>query len=371
MTDPRNSADTRIKEEFERARKEYAAFDRTLDALAALRTILDIVREIAEETELIDFRPKLEAAELDAGPYTPDGILILKGSSDFIVELKTSWNETDIAQVLKYARSPAYFFSGERRPFKPTRCLLLGYQNPPGERNLDELFDSWESSKFGFPLVLVRYSLEQGPAGDRMYFSRIAYKRNGECPPCSLGKAFNSTRGVAVSVDRFKVHRSRFHKTNDQAIASYAAVLWWTKYVSHYLSEEQKSEMAERGRLSSPLIVGVDKINEVPTMPDVEVPLGPRDIRNALEFLRQAKLVALKTRANVFEVEVKEDRFIRLPQGSPISRGDPQIDISLKILARWATHKVKNPVRTSKKVRRGGARRGLRRDDKTRDLFPR
>jgi len=363
------SVQDRIRAEFSVLQKEYSAFDRTLDALAALRTILYDVEEIKQETRLIDFRPRLTAADLDVEVYTPDGLIVLDGA-DFVLELKTSWNDKDINQIIKYAKSPSYVLSDDRtQPFRSARCVLLGYQNPPGEQNLEKLFDSWKLRNFGFPLVVFRYSLEQGSEGDRMYFSRVPYGRNGECPSSHLGKALNSPRGFPVSAESFKAHRLKFHKANDQVIASYAAVLWWTRYAGHYLSEEQKSEMAERGRLTSPLILTIDQIDSVPTPPDVEVPLGSRDVRRALEFLRQARLVDLKARHKVFEVELKEDRYIRLPQESPVPRTGSQIDISTKILARWASHKVKKPIGKPKKSKTRSARRV--RDRQTGWLFDR
>ena len=105
------STEDRIREEFLGAWKQYAAFDRTLDALAALNYALSNVREIAQESQLIDFRPRLEPVDLDAGFYTPDG-LIAQRHSDFVLELKTSWNEKDIKQTIKYAKSPAYLLRG-------------------------------------------------------------------------------------------------------------------------------------------------------------------------------------------------------------------------------------------------------------------
>lgn len=348
----------RIRKEFTLVLKEYAAFDRTLDALAAISFVTQSVKEIAEETEFVDFRPKLEPVGLDAEPYTPDGLIIQKKNSDLIVELKTSWNNKDIPQVTKYAQSSAYRMrNGTKRQFKSDKCILLGYQNPPGDAHLDELFDTWDKNKFGFPLVVFRYSLEQAPEGDRIYFARVAYGRNGLCPASNLAKAINSSRGFPVSTNIYRPHRTKFHKTNDQTIASYAAVLWWTKYVSHYLSEEQRSEMAERGRLTSPLTIKVDQIDRVPTPSDVEVPLGPNDVRRALEFLTQARLVSFKKRQGVFEIELKEDRFIRIPTGSPIPQTGAQQDISTKILARWATHKVKKPIDLSQKKKMGRRRR--------------
>lgn len=364
-----SSVEDRIRREFDVVLKEYAAFDRTLDALAALRFVLDRVKEIAEEIQTVDFLPKLDPVILDSGPYTPDGLIVLKHSADFVLELKTAWNENDIEQVIKYAKSPAYALRvGGKGAFKSAKCLLLGYQNTPGESNLDRLFNTWESSGLRCPLVTFRYSLEQAAASDRMFFCRVPYKRNGECPASNFGKVINSPRGISVTVDNYKTYRSRFHKTNDQVIASYAAILWWTKYASHYLSEEQKSEMAERGRLSSPLVLALNAIR-VPNLPDVEVPLGARDIRSALDFLRQAKLVRLKSRAKVFEIELKEDRYIRLPPGGPAPQFGSQAEISFKILARWATHKIKSPMQTRPPAKRGARARRSQRDDRTLNLF--
>lgn len=366
-----SSLEDRIRREFDQARKEYTAYDRTLDALASLSFILQSVKEIKDETLLSNFRPKLEPTDPDDDPYTPEGLICQKPSNDFVLELKTSWNEHDIPQVIKYGRSSRYFaLDGTLRPFAKLRCILLGYQNIPGEENLDKLFDAWDAGNFHFPLVVFRYSLEQGSEGDRMFFSRAPYSRNGKCPNTNLGRAFNSVRGYPVSVDRYRSHRARFHKASDQIIPSYAAVLWWTTYARYYLSEEQKIEMAERGRLSSPLIIPIAKLDQVPTPADVEVPLGPRDVRRALEFLAEAGLVGLKKRDKVFEVVLKEDRHIRVPQAITTPGHVAETDISVKILARWAVRKAKAPPRkvVSRKRR---ARPAKHPDNKTLPLpFP-
>ncbi len=173
----------RIAEEFSTAFKDYVAFDRTLDALAALSFVLHNVKEIVQETNIVDFTPKLVPIDPNSEAFTPDGLIVQKPDIDFILELKTSWNNSDIAQVTKYAKSHAYRLkNGTTRAFNSRRCVLLGYQNPPGEGNLDKLFDAWQSDKFDFPLVIFRYSLEQGSEGDRIYFSRVAYGKNGQCP---------------------------------------------------------------------------------------------------------------------------------------------------------------------------------------------
>jgi len=305
------SVEGRIRAEFETALKEYTAYDRTLDALAAFSFIVENIEEISAETELVDFRPKLEPIDLDLDPYTPDGLIIQRTPADHVLELKTSWNDKDVAQVIKYGKSQRIIsIDGTRRPFSNVRSVLLGYQNVPGEGNLAKLFNAWDVQRFGFPLVIFRYSLEQGPEGDRMFFIRVPYSRNGLCPASNLGKAVNSVRGFLVSVSSYKVNRPKFHKASDQVISSYAAVLWWTTYARYYLTEEQKIEMAEHGRLSSPLIIPLERIENVPTPAGVEVPLDPKDVRRALAFLRQARLVVLKKRARVYEVELKEDRHI-------------------------------------------------------------
>ncbi len=48
---PSKSVDERISDEFSSLLKEYAAFDRTLDALAALSFVLQNVTDIRDETE--------------------------------------------------------------------------------------------------------------------------------------------------------------------------------------------------------------------------------------------------------------------------------------------------------------------------------
>ena len=140
-----------------------------------------------------------------------------------------------------------------------------------------------------------------------------------------LGEALNNPRGLSVSAERYKLHRSRFHKANDQVIASYAAVIWWSKYVKHYLSEEQRSEMADKGRLSSPLVLKWEELSTIPALADVDVPLGPGDVQRALEFLAQAKLVSFKRRAGAYQIELKEDRLIRVPADGPVPKSAARI----------------------------------------------
>src|ERR1700733_13916351 len=300
-----------IRERFSEALKEYGAFDRTLGAFSSFSFIVGEVKQIAQETELADFRPKILPADANSDLYTPDGLIVGK-RCDFILELKTSWDEKDIGQVVKYGKSPRFVLrDGTHQSFRANRCVLLGYQNPPGQPNLDSLFAAWQSQKISYPLVVFRYSLESAPEGDRMYFARVAYEGNGLCPPSGLGEALNNPRGFPVSAERYKLHRSKFHKANDQVIASYAAVIWWTKYVKHYLSEEQRSEMADKGRLSSPLVLKWEEIGTIPALAGVEVPLGLKDVQRALEFLAQARLVSFKRRIGAYEVQLKEDRYIR------------------------------------------------------------
>ena len=359
-----------VRDQFSAALKEYRAFDRTLDALSSLSFVLSEVREIAQETELIDFRPKILPADASSDVYTPDGLIVSK-RCDFVLELKTSWNEKDVLQVVKYGKSPSFVLQrdGKQQSFRTIRCVLLGYQNPPGQANLDSLFGAWQSSKLAFPLVVFRYSLESAPEGDRMYFVRVPYASNGLCPASALGNALNNPRGFPVSAERYKLHRSRFHKANDQVIASYAAVIWWTKYVKHYLSEEQRSEMADKGRLSSPLVLKWEEIGTIPALAEVEVPLGPGDVQRALEFLAQAKLVSFKRRVGAYEIELKEDRYIRVPPDGPVPRAAAQ-DISVKMLARWATNKVKAPISQARGKGRRSVRRGRRpRDPRQSSLF--
>jgi len=338
-----SSIGKRIEAEFANARKEYIANDRTLDAIAALSVVLE-AEEIKKETTLVDFRPRLQPDPQDTVPYTPDGHIAQHPTFDFILELKTSWNEKDPQQIVKYGRSQRYLLGEVAQPFGKHRCILLGYQNLPGEENLEALFGAWKAADLSFPLVVFRYSLESGTDGDRLFFFRNSFTHNGVCPASALGKLFNSVRGFFVSVAKYKSARTKIHKVNDEVIASYAAVLWWTVYARYYLTEDQKGEMAERGILNSPLLIPVSEIDRVPIPAGVDIPLGARDVRRALEFLQQAKLVKLKSRSNVFEVVLKEDRYIRLPQMGPSLPEGAQMETSMRILARWATNKITKPI---------------------------
>jgi len=160
----------------------------------------------------------------------------------------------------------------------------------------------------------------------------------------------NSARGFSVSAASFSEMKAKFHKANDQAIDSYAAVLWWTVYAKHYLSEEQQEEMAVGGRLQTPLQIQLDQIGDVPVLPNVEVPLTPSDVRKALEFLRQAGLVNFKIRERAYEVKLRQN--VRLPSGAA-AIGATHEDIAVKIINRWATYSVTKPLTK----RQAGAKR--------------
>ena len=158
------------------------------------------------------FSPASRGAGRYTDPFTPDGHFIQGTTpSDFILELKASWNDKDVAQIIKYAKAQHYLGpNGEKLPLPEQRCLLLGYQNTPGEENLARLFDTWKSEAIKFALVVFRYSLESSANGDRMFFMRVPYDRNGTCPQSPLGKAINSVRGFPISVDNYKIYRPRF-----------------------------------------------------------------------------------------------------------------------------------------------------------------
>jgi hypothetical protein len=336
------SVKDRIQARFDEKYKEYAAHDRTLSALAAFRFVLEFIPEIKEETVFWSFRPRVCSRGSESNPHTPDGLIVRRPAQGILLELKTSWNNDDIHQVTNYGNAEGYLQAdGTLTRFSRNECILLGYQNVPGDSHLQSLFDEWEKQKPSASLVVFRYSLESAPAGDRMFFSRVPYSRNGTCPRSHLGSAINSARGFPVSAASFSRVKTKFHKTNDQAIDSYAAVLWWTGYARHYLSEEQQAEMAMGGRLQTPLQIPLNQIDSVPVLPDVEVPLTPSDVRKGLEFLRQAGLVNFKVRERVYEVKLRQN--VRLPSGAA-AIGATQEDIAVKIINRWATYSITKPL---------------------------
>jgi hypothetical protein len=102
-------------------------------------------------------------------------------------------------------------------------------------------------------------------------------------------------------------------------------------------------------------------------MPGADVPLGPSDVRRALEFLHEAKLVKLKKKARAYEVVLQEDRFIRLPQGIPMPRAG--LDMSVKILGRWASNRINKPPKKPKQSKKSRRRSGGR-DSRTLPMFP-
>jgi hypothetical protein len=369
---PAESTEERVRKQFQEKWKEYNAHDRTLDALAAFRFILEYIDEIRDETIKFDFRPRIAPQTPDLKPYTPDGVIWQRPCCSFLLELKTSWNKDDVDQVMKYAKGQGYLQAdGSLKAFAEKHCLLLGYQDPPGEPNLDKLFTEWERGGLTFPLVVFRYSLEFAPEGDRVFFSRIPFERNGLCPPSALGKAMNSARGCSVKADNFRFVKSKFHKANDQVVDSYGAVMWWTKYAIHYLTEDQRAEMAANGRLSSPLVIPVAQLDQVPSPGEVEVPLTAKDVKRALEFLRQAGLVVLKKLAGCYQVKLKGDRYVRFPHGTTLVEVSGQQEIAAKIITRWATNKIKHPLpEPHKKARKPLIRSGKRRDTSTLPLFP-
>jgi hypothetical protein len=332
----------RIQKLFEEKHKEYAAHDRTLSALAAFRFILEYVDEIKQETIFWDFRPRVCSPGSESNPRTPDGLIVQRPSHSFVLELKTSWNKGDVTQVTSYGKAECYMqANGTLTSFSENHCILLGYQNVPGDSNLEALFDEWEKQKQHASLVVFRYSFESAATGDCIFFSRVPFARNGTCPSSHFGRAINSARGFPVTAANFSRVGSKFHKSNDQVIDSYAAVIWWTAYARHYLTEEQQTEMAVGGRLLTPLQIPLNQIDKVPVLPDVDVPLTPSDVRKALEFLRQAGLVTLKARERVYEVKLRQN--VRLP-ASAAAIGAFQQDIAVKIINRWATYSVTKPL---------------------------
>jgi hypothetical protein len=336
------SVEDRIQKRFDEKYKEYAAHDRTLSALAAFRFVLESIPEIKQETAFWSFRPRVCLRGSESNPHTPDGLIVQRPSHSFVLELKTSWNEGDVTQVTNYGKAEGYLQAdGTLTPFSENHCILLGYQNVPGDSHLEALFDEWEKQKRSASLVVIWYSLESAPTGDRMFFSRVPFARNGACPRSLFGGAINSARGLSVSAASFSQMKSKFHKANDQAIDSYSAVLWWTTYAKHYLTEEQQAEMAVGGRLQTPLQIRQNEIDKVPVLPDVEVPLMPSDVRKGLEFLRQAGLAKFKVRERVYEVKLRHN--VRLPAGAA-AIGASQEDIAVKIINRWATYNVKKPL---------------------------
>ena len=360
------NTDEQIREFFSEKHKEYEAFDRTLNALASLKYVCSFVTDIADETLICNFRPRLKPATATSEPFTPDAIIRQNRGVSFLIELKTSWNKQDVEQIAKYAKSPGTLRNdGSVEPFDKHHCIILGYQNTPGEPELNSLFARLAKDGIGFHLVVIRYSLEIGPEGNRMYFVRVPSAKNGTCPKSSLGKAFNSVRGFPVSAESFKFVRGGFHKANDRIIPSYAGVLWWTVYAKYYLNDEQKAQMAERGRLESPLIVPVDSLDNVPIPETIEVPFTAKDVRNALEFLRQAKLVLLKKRKKYYEIRLRSDKRIRAPQVSSLLGGVAEQDIANRILALWATYKVRDPIKECSRKGAGAQQRRRTKDSRT------
>ncbi len=345
--------------------QEYAAYDKTLDALAALRVVLNTA-EIKAELVSYDFHPRIQKpADTSPAHLTPDGLILLKAQRNFLLELKTSWNEADIVQVCKYAQSLGWLNpEGTVVPFGTKPCILLGYQKLVRQENLDRLFREFKIQT-GATLVVFRYALETGTENP-MSFSRLAHAENGQCPPSDFGKLFNYA-GFAVRASEFKFQRSKFDKANDEVIDSYAAVIWWNKYAVHYLTEAQKTEMAEKGSLSEALEIPLDKISPVPKPEGTEIGLDPDDVRRALEFLRQARLVN-KTRESGYQIPLKTN--IRLPLDAPEVTGQHALnEITHKLIMRWATYKILRPIKEKKRIPKKGRARS-RRDTRTLPLFP-
>jgi len=239
----------RIQKLFDEKYKEYAAHDRALSALAAFRFVLEFIPEINQETVFRSFRPRVCSRGSESNPRTPDGLIVQRPSHSSVLELKTSWNKGDVTQVTNYGKAEGYLQDdGTLTRFSENHCILLGYQNVPGDLNLEALFDEWEKQKPPASLVAFRHSFESAPTGDRMFFSRIPFGRNGACPRSNFGTWINSARGFSVSAASFSRGGSEFHKSNDQVIDSYAAVIWWTAYAKHYLSEEQLADWAWKNR---------------------------------------------------------------------------------------------------------------------------
>ncbi len=140
-----------------------------------------------------------------------------------------------------------------------------------------------------------------------------------------------------------------------------------SKYAVHYLSDSQKTEMAEKGFLSEPLEIPLDKISRVPKPEGTEIGLEGDDVRRALEFLRQARLVH-KTQKSGYQVPLKTN--IRLPLDAPEVTGQRALnEITHKLIMRWATYKILKPIQEKKRAPKKAKARS-RRDNRTLPLFP-
>jgi hypothetical protein len=138
----------RIQDRFDEKYKEYVAHDQTLSALAAFRFVLESIPETKQETTLWSFRPRVCSRGSESNPHTPDGLIAQRPSQDFLLELKTSWNKGDITQVINYGKAEGYLQAdGTLTRFSENNCILLGYQNVPGDPDLEFLFDEWEKQK--------------------------------------------------------------------------------------------------------------------------------------------------------------------------------------------------------------------------------
>ena len=161
------STKDRIQQEFDKKYKEYAAHDRTLSALAAFRFVLESIPEINQETVFWSFRPRVCSPGSESNPRTPDGLIVQRPPHSFVLELKTSWNKDDVTQVTGYGNAEGYLQADGAQTrfskFPANKCILLGYQNVPGDSNLEFLFDEWERQKPPASLVVFRYSLETAP----------------------------------------------------------------------------------------------------------------------------------------------------------------------------------------------------------------
>jgi hypothetical protein len=98
-----------------------------------------------------------------------------------------------------------------------------------------------------------------------------------------------------------------------------------------------------------------------------QIGLDPDDVRRALEFLRQARLVN-KTQKSGYQISLKTN--IRLPLDAPEITGQHALnEITHKLIMRWATYKVLKPIKEKKRIPRKGRARS-RRDTRTLSLFP-
>ncbi len=358
----------RIREIIAAEMRGYRTFDFMLDALASLKVLLSPqphgkieIEETAKECEAFYGKPRLRHPdESNRSLLKPDCLTMMSGGIPIPIELKFSWDDRNLTQVANYARATVLLNKdGNDISIRQDRYVAVGYARPIRRQQVIAIERAIRDANPNALPIVFAYEHVSRPRSV-MQFRTLNQVNN----PHGLAFVKLFEEGYfPISVDSYKFERSGLHTTNDEVPACYAAILWLQSYAHELLSEEQKMELQQKGRLSTPLVFTDADLEGMPVPQEIETPLEPHHIRKALKYLRQAQLVEYRVRKQEYRVKLKPVATIRLPATLSETDLEQYDDLTAKTISRYAYYKVMKPV-PKRQVARGKRRRRGKKADK-------